>query len=612
MGKKPRRMIAAATAAGILTALILASSALAQDASPSPADDEIVFVAGTTNDMRTVNPFAAFETPEFAVMDLNYDLLLTYAKEDLAPVPNLATDWTQSEDGLTWTFNLRDDVTWHDGEPFTAEDVVFTYTLVVENELSGLSYLPSNPTFEVVDDNTFTWTTEEPTTSPLAPPYVYILPEHIWGDMTVAEVNKFKNYPNMIGTGPFQLTDWEKGQSWTMEANPDYFGGAPKIDKYIVRKYDNEEAMATALREGEIDIMSDVSIDVFESLQGVEGITTSVGPLSSFDQMSFPLCQNSTAAAGDVDCKKSTTRTGHPALLDPEVRRAIALAIDKETIVDRVLQGYGSVGTTVIPPFNRWHAEPAEVIPFDPAEANRILDAGGYLDADGDGVREMPGGGDPLDFRFYVRSERTETVTEGEFISGWLQDIGIATKIEAVTDDKLTDIYLANDFDLYIWGWGVEPDPDFQLSTYTTRECGYWSDTCYANPQYDALYEQQQTAVTPEERAPIVEEMQQVVYDDIPQIVLDYYATLEAYDSAEWAGLEENKSPQPQGWLWEQYGRHTALTVIPRRLVAADAPQPAGDTGISAGVWLAVLGGVVLIVGIVALVRRGRSEEDRA
>ena len=99
----PRRMTAAATAAGLLTAMILASSALAQDASPSAADEEIVFVAGTTNDMRTVNPFAAFETPEFAVMDLNYDLLLTYAKEDLAPVPNLATDWTQSEDGLTWT-----------------------------------------------------------------------------------------------------------------------------------------------------------------------------------------------------------------------------------------------------------------------------------------------------------------------------------------------------------------------------------------------------------------------------------------------------------------------------------------------------------------------------
>ena len=106
--------------------------------------------------------------------------------------------------------------------------------------------------------------------------------------------------------------------------------------------------------------------------------------------------------------------------------------------------------------------------------------------------------------------------------------------------------------------------------------------------------------------------MQQVLYNDIPEIVLAYYATLEAYDSAEWAGLEENMSPRPQGWIWERYGRHTALTVIPRALAAGNAPKPAGDTGISAGIWLAVLGGAVVIVGIVALVRRGRSDEDRA
>ncbi len=100
---------------------------------------------------------------------------------------------------------------------------------------------------------------------------MYILPEHIWGDFDKKEAQEFKNYPNMIGTGPFQLTDWDKGQSWTMEANPDYWGGAPHIDKYIVRKYDNEEAMVTALREGEIDYIGDVSIDLFESLASGRG-----------------------------------------------------------------------------------------------------------------------------------------------------------------------------------------------------------------------------------------------------------------------------------------------------------------------------------------------------
>ena len=135
--KGPRRMVAAATVLSVLGGIFLAGSALAQDASPSEAEEEIVFVAGTTNDMRTVNPFRAFEAPEFDVMDLNYDLLVSYAQDDLAAVPNLATDWTQSEDGLEWTIDVRDDVTWQDGEPFTAEDVVFTYHLHRRQQLSG-------------------------------------------------------------------------------------------------------------------------------------------------------------------------------------------------------------------------------------------------------------------------------------------------------------------------------------------------------------------------------------------------------------------------------------------------------------------------------------------
>ena len=606
-----RRVIAAITMLTVLGAVALSGSALAQ--SSSADDEEIVFVAGTVNDMRTVNPFRAFEAPEFEVMDLNYDLLISFSQEDMSPIPSLATSWTPSEDGLTWTIELRDDVTWQDGEPFTANDVVFTFDFIAENNIAAFTnYLPFTDSFEVIDDYTFEWNTTEPTTAPEVPPYVYILPEHIWGEFDKKEAQDFKNYPNMIGTGPFQLTDWDKGQSWTMEANPDYWGGAPAIDKYIVRKYDNEEAMVTALREGEIDYIGDVSIDLFDSLATVEGISTHVGPETAFTQMSFPMCQPDTPEA-DVDCKKTGTG-GHPALLDHDVRLAIATAIDKQSLVDRVLQGFGSPGTVVLPPYmTRWRVEPEEPIIYDPAEANRILDEAGYLDTDNDGVREMPNGGQALDFRFVLRSEDPQSITSGEFISGWLDEIGINTRVEVVTDDKLTDIYLSNDFDLYIWGWGVEPDPGFQLSTYTTAECGYWSDTCYANPEYDQLYEQQQTVASSEERAAIVAEMQQIIYSDIPEIVLYNYNSLESYDSAEWGGLEENVAPNPDGFLWGQYGRHTALTVAPLALIGEGGTgTKTGDSGISVGVWLAILAGIVAVIVVVGLVRRGRSDEDRA
>ena len=606
-----RRVIAAITMLTVLGGVALSGSAFAQ--SPSADDEEIVFVAGTVNDMRTVNPFRAFESPEFEVMDLNYDLLISFSQEDMSPIPNLATSWTPSDDGLTWTIELRDDVTWQDGEPFTANDVVFTFEFIAENNIAAFTnYLPFTDSFEVIDDYTFEWNTTEPTTAPEVPPYVYILPEHIWGDFDKKEAQDFKNYPNMIGTGPFQLTDWDKGQSWTLEANPDYWGGAPIIDKYIVRKYDNEEAMVTALEQGEIDYIGDVSIDLFDSLAQTEGVTTHVGPETAFTQMSFPMCQPDSPDA-DVDCKKTGTG-GHPALLDHDVRLAIATAIDKQALVDRVLQGFGSPGTVVLPPYmTRWRVEPEAPITYDPAEANRILDEAGYVDTDDDGVREMPNGGQPLEFRFVLRSEDPQSITSGEFISGWLDEIGMETKVDVVTDDKLTDIYLSNDFDLYIWGWGVEPDPGFQLSTYTTEECGYWSDTCYANPEYDQLYEEQQTVASSEERAAIVADMQQIIYNDIPEIVLYNYNSLEAYDSAQWGGLEENVAPNPDGFLWGQYGRHTALTLGPRALVdGGTASGSTGDTGISAGVWLAILAGVVAVVAVIVLVRRGRSDEDRA
>jgi peptide/nickel transport system substrate-binding protein len=290
------------------------------------------------------------------------------------------------------------------------------------------------------------------------------------------------------------------------------------------------------------------------------------------------------------------------------------MAIDKQALVDRVLQGYGSPGTVILPPYmTRWRVEPEEVRPFDPAEANRLLDEAGYVDTDDDGIREMPGGGQPLDLRFILRTEDPQSITSGEFISGWLEDIGIKTRPQAVTDDKLTDIYLSNDFDLYIWGWGVEPDPGFQLSTYTTEECGFWSDTCYSNPEYDELYFEQQTAATPEERAEIVAEMQQIIYEDIPEIPLYYTNSLEAFDSAQWGGLVENEAPAAEGFLWGQYGRHTALTLGPVSIVGQQTgDQGAGDTGISAGVWIAIIAVIAVVILAIVLLRRTRSDEHQA
>jgi peptide/nickel transport system substrate-binding protein len=614
--RRARRTTALAVAFGVVAGVALTSTvALAQSATPS-ADEKITFIAGTTNDMRTVNPFKAIETPEYEVLSLNYDMLINFAKDDLGPAPGLATEWTQSEDGLTWTFTIRDGMEWQDGEPVTAEDIAFTFSKIVEYKLgASLDYLPySTPeSFTAPDPQTFVWTTEVPTIAPTIPPWIYIVPEHLWGDLDKDGMKKWAYEPGVnesIGSGPFQLTEWIKGDSWTLTANPSYWGGAPKIDEYVVKRFNNEEAMVTALKTGEIDYLSAIGPELFNSLNGEEGITTWVGPATGFAQMSMNSCDPENTVA---EYCADTGSTGHPALLDPVVRTAIAHAIDKETLVERILGGYGQAGETIVPPFAaQWHYSPAEdeAITFDLAAANALLDDAGYADTDDDGVREMPGGGEPLEFRFILRSEDEQAPDLGRFISGWLTEIGIATTSEVLTDGKLINAWYDNDYDLYIWGWGPDPDPDFILSTFTSGQCGSWSDTCYSNAEYDQLYQDQKTASDTAERQAIINEMQQIIYRDVPEVVLYYDEALEAYRSDEWTGLEDNISPEPQGFLWGQYTAYTALTVAP--IGAGGTTGGSSSSGISPVVWLGILGAIVIVIAVVLLSRRGKSDEDVA
>jgi peptide/nickel transport system substrate-binding protein len=610
---------------GGIAMLLAAGSAWAQSTTPSAGAEasttstgENIFVEGTTNDMRTVNPWKALETPEYEVLSLNFDMLENFDKDNLSAAPGLATDWSQSEDGLTWTINLRSDATWQDGQPLTANDVAFTYNTTLDCELgNSLDYLVPDFTesIEATSDTQIVWTTSEPTSAPIRPPWVYIAPEHIWSNSSCDEIKKapfFEDGKPMVGSGPFQLTEWNKGEDWTMTANPNYWGGAPQIDAFKVVRYDNSEAMVQALKNGEIDYVNLGSVDLFDELtaSGADyGITTHVGPAVSFGQLSMNMCDPEAADAAPY-CAK-TGSSGNPALRDPVVRKAIAMAIDKQTIVDKVLAGYGAPGTTIVPPFaSFYHWEPPadQAVTFDIAGANQLLEDAGYTDTDGNGVRNDPKTGQDLEFRFILRSESEIGARLGEYVSGWLKQIGIATKSEVVGDGKLVSAWYDNDYDLYIWGWGPDPDPDFILSTFTANQCGGWSDTCYSNPAYDQLYKDQQTAKTPEDRQAIIYQMQQTIYNDIPEVVLYYDKALEAYNSTKWEGLEDNISPTPEGYLWGQYTPYTALTLRPRG--TGTVTETSSSTGLLVGgILLAIV--VVLVIVLISR-RRGRNEEDLA
>ena len=340
----------------------LAGSAFGQtDAS----DEKITLNVGTTSDMVSSNPFKACCTSEYEMLLLNYNMLYGFAAEDLSPVAELTPGCEPSTDYMEWTCPIRDDVTWHDGEQLTADDIAFTYRFILDNGLSTFSdYLPYNPTFKTPDDYTLVWKSEEPTQAPTVPPYIPILPEHIWGELDgkpAKEIRAFEDIP-AVGSGPFQLTEWKSDQFWRMEARPSAIFGTPTIDEVVYHVYGNDEAMVQALKSGDIDFAYDIPPTLARSLEGDETIALNENAANYHTNLAFNFGGQAAAHMPVYGTPPETQETNHPALHDHAVRLAIAHAIDKQQIADVVFQGAALPADTFISPDKAfWHLDiPAE------------------------------------------------------------------------------------------------------------------------------------------------------------------------------------------------------------------------------------------------------------
>jgi peptide/nickel transport system substrate-binding protein len=588
-----RNAIVAAVAVGLLGA-----SAVARAQSPSP-DGEVVLRVGTTADLSNDNPFGTTAGSDWTVATAQYDMLLQFSNEDLSPSPGLAEGCESSEDHMTWTCTLRDGLRWSDGTPLTAEDVAFSFRFVIDNKIPQYrSYFPYSPTFETPDDRTLVWRSTRPTFAPDLPPFVFIVPEHVWAPFDGADRREIRNAPNVpsIVSGPFMLTEWTRGQGWTMERNPEFWGPEPAVDRIEFRLFSNQEAMVQALKNGEIDVADGVQPSLFGSLEGAPDVTTHEVVSDWWLNLAF----NFGGQGPDADPS--------PALADHAVREAIAMAIDKQAIVDRVYLGYADPGDTIVREASAyWHLDiPAdEELPYDPAGAEAMLEQAGYVDGDGDGVREDPATGEPLSFRMPASEETTGAVEAGQLIVGYLADIGIDVELLPSSDAKMNDYWGAGDFDMFIWYWSGDPDPDYQLSVFTSGLCGVWSDGCWSDPAFDRMYEDQREIFDRAQRREAVYEAQRYVYDQLPVVVLAYPKSLQAYRSDRFT--DWTPAPGPNGYLLPSYNYNSLVTVRP---VAASAggSSSSSSPGLPAWIWIAA---VAAVVGIVALsIARGRRDRE--
>ncbi len=465
-----------------------------------------------------------YDTPVGLDLDGNY-------------VPELAETWSVSDDGRTWTLDLVDNAVFHDGTPLTSADVKFTLELWRDN--ADFPFLPSYPdvfeTIETPDDQTVTITTPEPIGNfESRMVFMYIVPKHIWEPLD--DPVAFENL-EMIGSGSFAMAEYRQGEFTRLAANQDYWAGAPHVDEVIFQTIENPDARVTALRNGEVDMITEMPNTAIAVLRDDRNVTVATGePLApSLRDIFFNVVTSELCPAEDGVC------SGHPALRDLQVRRALAHAVDKQQIIDVVLLGLGTPGLSLTPTgLGPWFASEVQDYPFDLDEANRLLDEAGYADANGDGVRECLADQDcdDLTFRFNFPSDSDTGPREAELVKGWWNQVGVEIEIQALDPDTLTSVCCPTfDFDVIMWGWGSDPDPGFLLGATLCSEIDSgFSETGYCNEAYDALYDQQAVETDPDVRLDLVHQMQQILVDDLPYIIPYYDQAVQAYRNDTFVG----------------------------------------------------------------------------
>ncbi len=489
----------------------------------------------------SLNPGNGVLAESYTLYGLMYDVPIDITS-DGEYVPELASDWQVSDDGLTWTLTIVEDATFHDGEPLTAEDVAYSLQLYKDTE--GFPFLPSYAsyfeTIEAPDATTVVLTTAEPLGNFEANMvFIYVVPKHIWEaeDDPVA----FQNL-EMIGSGPFKVAEYSQGEFVELETNAEYWQTPANVDGVIFQTIENPDARVTALTTGGVDAITEFPATAVSTLQNDDNVTVhiaDIGAGGAFRDVFFNVVSDEDCPPDDGVC------SGHPALKDLAVRQALATAVDKQQIIDVATLGTSSPGLSLVPPgLGDFFASDVQDYAYDVDAANALLDDAGYEDSDGDGVRECLADQDcdDLTFRFNYADDIDTAPREAELLQGMWSDIGVAIEIQGLDPDTLTSVCCPTfDYDVMLWGWGSDPDPAFLLGVGLCSEIGSgFSETGYCNPDFDDLYARQGVETDPDARVELIREMQRILVEDLPYIIPYYQVSIQAWRSDTFTGWLEN------------------------------------------------------------------------
>ncbi|CCV09261.1 ABC transporter, binding protein component [Mesorhizobium metallidurans STM 2683] len=516
----------------IIKAMLMASAApwaLNSKAFASTScDDQIVRIGGIAAP-DTLNPFASYSN--WWPLVFTYDLLVCVDAQRYPDRKGFAKAWSVSGDGLTWTFKIWPGLKWSDGHPATARDAAFTYNYIRKsignpdelnagwNSTDGLQYVEA---ITALDDETLQIVTKVPSRWPIDNG-IMIVPEHVWEDISYADAKgTFRNDPPLVGTGPMIVSEFQQGQFARFTPNQYFRTGRPAAAGMVFHFFNTADPIAQGLKSGDLDYGVSLTASQWADLSKDSAMTCGQSRVEQRDYLAF------NTASGDG---AGSTK----ALQDPAFRDALGYAIDQKAIVERAYRGHADPGVgLVMPAAADYYSDLSDIRRhFDLAGAARRLDAAGYRDKDGDGIREDKEG-NPFQLELITGTSSGALeipIAVVQLIAGWFSQIGIPVSVTQLDSGALGARTEAparggGGWDLHVSAGWRGPDPRSLLSIGKTGEpnnTSYWS-----NDKFDRLLSQVDVTVDLKRSRELVDQASRLIYTEAPYIILSYPLVLEA------------------------------------------------------------------------------------
>jgi peptide/nickel transport system substrate-binding protein len=610
-----KRAAVATVVGGVALSMTLADGAVAQD-----DDTEYTLVVGKVglHNIPHMNPWDSGWVIQGELNNMMYDPMIRWSQEDYSPAPGLSElpEYVENEDGTwTWTYRMNPDATWSDGEPVTADDAKFTFELLQSDEIFNARHgtlVNAMTSIEAPDDHTLVITTAESSATMTHLNNTMIMPEHVWSE--IENPGEYTGEPGQPTSGPFELEEYSPGERVVLTANEDYWDGPVAYDKLVMQNFETTEAAVQALQSGEVDLLDGLNPEQAAALESNPDITVSIQPSRHWDSLGF----NTGARSADGE----EFGDGHPALKDVTVRQAIHHVINKERLVEVIFGGSGTTGVSIVAPvFSEHYYDPgADTVEVSADLGNQLLDDAGYDERDSDGIRIDPESGESLAFRMLYHSDRPYYADIKDFIVDWIAELDIAVEPIAMDSTPLNEETEAGNYDLAFGGWNYGPDPD---EDFAYHSCSRLADdtepngltfSFWCDEDFETLFEKQKMEPDLDARAEQVREMQRIVYEEAPHIILFYDYAVEAY-SNDWTGF--GMLPAAGGSITRQQGSYGYGGATPVELAEDDgngdgAASDSDDGGSSTGL---IIGAVVVVLlaagGGYWFLQRRRTAEDR-